>query len=141
MEIKQDLEFITEGLSARALGNTTRESFFNVSRGYRPFYYSLASYDAQIDEYSLFALNPNDGSEFLEYDEGNKDVATAFYAEAAINYNRTFNQKHTTTAMLVFPEGLPMHMIVGCLRNLISDIMVPNVLQSKNDMGFSHQWV
>ncbi|PXX31302.1 TonB-dependent receptor [Arenibacter sp. ARW7G5Y1] len=101
VEIKQDLEFITEGLSARAMGNTTRESFFNVSRGYRPFYYSLASYDAQIDEYSLFALNPNDGSEFLEYDEGNKDVATAFYAEAAINYNRTFNQKHTTTAMLV----------------------------------------
>lgn len=101
VQLKQDLGFITEGLSARLLGNTTRESFFNVGRSYRPFYYSLGSYDASIDEYSLFALNPNQGTEFLEYNEGTKDVTTTFYGEAAINYNKTFGKKHTTTAMLV----------------------------------------
>lgn len=101
VQLKQDLGFITEGLSARLLGNTTRESFFNVGRSYRPFYYSLGSYDPSIDEYSLFALNPNQGTEFLEYNEGTKDVTTTFYGEAAINYNKTFGKKHTTTGMLV----------------------------------------
>ena len=101
VQLNQDLSFIAEGLSARVLGNTTRESFFNVGRSYRPFYYSLGSYDASNDEYSLFALNPNQGTEFLEYNEGTKDVATTFYGEAAINYNRTFGKKHTTTGMLV----------------------------------------
>jgi hypothetical protein len=40
VELKQDLSFITEGLTARAMGNTHRESFYNVSRSYNPFYYS-----------------------------------------------------------------------------------------------------
>jgi len=101
VELKQDLNFIMEGLSARAMGNTTRESFFGVSRAYNPFYYNLGSYDPSIDEYSLFALNPNQGTEFLQYNEGGKDVTTAFYGEAAVNYDRTFARKHTTTAMLV----------------------------------------
>ncbi len=101
VELKQDLSFITEGLSARVLGNTTRESFFNVSRSYSPFYYSVANYDPQIDEYSLFELNPDEGTEYLEYYEGDKTITTSFYFEGATNYNRTFKDKHTVTGMFV----------------------------------------
>ncbi|MBW8323248.1 MAG: TonB-dependent receptor [Prolixibacteraceae bacterium] len=101
IELKQDLSFITKGLSMRGLGNTTRESFFNVNRSYSPFYYSLSSYDAGIDKYSLFELNPSGGTEYLQYNEGNKTITTSFYFEGAMNYNRTFNEKHTVTGMLV----------------------------------------
>lgn len=101
VELKQDLDFITKGLTARVMGNTNRESFYNVRRSYTPFYYSLASYDPQIDQYSLYSLNPNDGKEYLEYHEGDKMITTSFYAEGAVNYNRTFNEKHTVTGMFV----------------------------------------
>lgn len=101
IELKQDLDFITKGLSMRGLGNTTRESFFNVNRSYSPFYYSLSSYDAGIDKYSLFELNPSGGTEYLQYNEGDKAITTSFYFEGAMNYNRTFNEKHTVTGMLV----------------------------------------
>lgn len=101
VELKQDLDFITEGLSARGLANTTRESFFNVNRLYNPFYYEIASYDAGTDEYTLYELNPDEGTEYLQYNEGDKTITTSFYFEGAMNYNRTFSDKHTVTGMLV----------------------------------------
>ena len=101
VQVEQDLSFVTEGLNLRVLGNTTRESFFNLNRFYNPFYYSIGSYDAGIDQYSLFELNPNSGTEFLNYNEGDKVISTSFYGEAAINYDRTFNNKHAVTGLLV----------------------------------------
>ncbi len=101
IELKQDLSFITKGLTLRGLGNTTRESFFNLNRSYSPFYYSLSSYDAAINKYSLFELNPNNGTEYLQYNEGDKSIGTSFYFEGASNYERTFGKKHTVTGMLV----------------------------------------
>ncbi|RIA09296.1 TonB-linked SusC/RagA family outer membrane protein [Flavobacteriaceae bacterium MAR_2010_72] len=101
IELKQDLNFIAEGLTARVMGNTTRESFYNLNRFYNPFYYNIASYDLGIDQYLLYELNPNEGTEFLDYSEGNKIITTSFYGEAAVNYNRTFKDQHTITGMLV----------------------------------------
>ncbi|MDA3822797.1 MAG: SusC/RagA family TonB-linked outer membrane protein, partial [Bacteroidales bacterium] len=101
VELKQDLSFITEGLTARAMGNTHRESFYNVSRSYNPFYYSMSGYDAQIDRYTLFALNPNQGTEYLEYYEGDKVITSSSYFEGSLNYNRTYMEKHNVTGMLV----------------------------------------
>jgi TonB-linked SusC/RagA family outer membrane protein len=101
LELEQDLEFLLPGLSARIMGNTTRESFFNVSRSYNPFYYSLGSYDAELDRYTLFPLNPDTGTEYLEYNEGDKTISTAFYMESAINYDQYFNDVHHVSGMLV----------------------------------------
>lgn len=101
IELKQDLGFITEGLSARVMGNTTRESFYNLSRFYNPYYYTIGSYDPSIDKYVLNQLNPDVGTEFLGYSEGQKLISTSLYVEAATNYTRTFNEKHTVTGMLV----------------------------------------
>lgn len=101
VELKQDLSFLTEGLNARVLGNTNRESFYNVFRSFNPFYYSLSSYDHETNSHKLFALNPDSGTEYLNYNEGDKFIKSSFYFEGALNYNRTFNEKNVVTGMLV----------------------------------------
>lgn len=101
VELKQDLNFIAKGLSARIMGNTTRYSFYNVNRAYNPFYYSLGSYDPQIDTYTLVELNPDTGTQYLEYSEGVKEISSSSYYEGAINYNETFLDRHEISGMLV----------------------------------------
>uniref|UniRef100_UPI003566B963 SusC/RagA family TonB-linked outer membrane protein n=1 Tax=Mariniphaga sediminis TaxID=1628158 RepID=UPI003566B963 len=101
-ELKQDLSFITEGLSARALANINRTSYFDVSRFYSPFYYRVGSYDKKEDVYTLEQLNPNQGSEALAYEEGPKLITAVSYFEGAINYSRLFADKHQVGALAVF---------------------------------------
>ncbi|MBO9154266.1 SusC/RagA family TonB-linked outer membrane protein [Chitinophaga sp. GCM10012297] len=101
-ELKQNLAFITEGLNLHALFNTSRSSYFDVSRFYNPFWYTVANYDKYVDEYSLTMLNPNTGTEYLNYSEGDKIINSTTYLQATANYNRTFNDKHNVSGMLVF---------------------------------------
>ena len=101
VEIKQDLDFIAEGLRFRILGNTSRYSFYNLERKYNPFYYSLGNYDFQSDLYTLIALNPNQGTEYLDYSEGNKIITNSTYVESAINFDKTIGQKHEFKGMLI----------------------------------------
>lgn len=102
LELKQNLAFITDGLTFRGMLNTNRESYFDVTRAYGPFFYSLTGFDRQSNTYSLEALNPNSGTEYLGYQEGPKIVRTNLYAEAALNYNRTFSDKHGVSGLLVY---------------------------------------
>ena len=101
VEIKENLDYLTKGLKARALVNTSRYSFYNLERKYNPFYYTLANYDFQSDVYSLIALNPNQGTEYLAYNEGAKIISNSVYFEGSLNYNRTFKEKHNISGMLV----------------------------------------
>ena len=101
VEVKQDLGFIAEGLNARILGNTSRYSFYNLERKYNPFYYTLGNYDFQSDLYTLIALNPNQGTEYLEYNEGNKVITNATYFEASLNYNTTIDDIHEISGMII----------------------------------------
>lgn len=100
-ELKQDLNFITDGLRARLLGNTTRNAYFDVVRSSVPFYYTVQSYDQRTDEYQLRVLNSNTGRNSLDYVEGLKSVYSSFYSEAAVDYDRTFNEKHGVSGLLV----------------------------------------
>src|SRR5690606_8163579 len=102
LELKQNLAFITDGLTFRGMLNTNRESYFDVTRAYGPFFYSLTGFDRQSNTYSLEALNPNSGTEYLGYQEGPRIVRTNLYAEAALNYNRTFSDKHGVSGLLVY---------------------------------------
>lgn len=101
-EVKQNLAFITEGLSLHAMFNTTRTSFFDVSRFYNPFWYQVGLYDKYANSYDLVQLNPNGGTEYLNYDEGQKDINATTYIQTTANYNRTFFDKHNVSAMMVF---------------------------------------
>ena len=102
IEFKQDLKFVTEGLKARALFNTTRTSFFDLSRQYSPFYYQLESYNTRENSYRVGIINPESGTEYLTYNEGDKRVNSTVYIEAAIDYNRLFADKHNLSGMLVY---------------------------------------
>jgi TonB-linked SusC/RagA family outer membrane protein len=102
LELKQKLDFITEGLRFRLLGNTTRNSYFDMKRQYTPFYYTASGgYDKLTDTYKLMCLNPNNGKDFLEAIGSSKDVSTSYYFEGALNWDRTFAQKHELSAMAV----------------------------------------
>jgi len=98
---KQDLDFITKGLSARLMLNITRLSDYNVSRSYSPYWYQVGNYDRSTGDYSLAQMNDN-GTEYLGYSEGAKAVNSTFYLEGRINYLRTFNEKHGVSGLVVF---------------------------------------
>lgn len=100
IELKQKLDFITKGLNFRLLGNTDRYSWFDVSRKYTPYKYEMSAYDRINDTYTLKALN--EGSEALGYTEGGKIVNSTLYMEAAVDYSRTFKEKHEVGGLLVY---------------------------------------
>lgn len=101
-EIKQELDFITEGLSARALVNVLRISNYEVSRSYTPAYYYLNSHDPLTGEYTVAPKDP-EGTNFgiLNYDPSSKDVQSSTYFEGAVNYSRDFG-RHGVSGLLVF---------------------------------------
>jgi TonB-linked SusC/RagA family outer membrane protein len=101
-EIKQDLDMITEGLKARVMINMNRYSEFTVSRQYKPFYYNLASYNLLENSYTLRALNPESGEEFISYEPGERKVNMTFYMEGVVDYGRVFNEKHSLNGTLVY---------------------------------------
>lgn len=101
-ELEQKLDFITKGLSFRAMMNTSRYSYFDVQRYYSPFYYQVSTFDKSQDEYTLSLLNEASGKEYLEYKEGQKVVESTTYFESALNWNRDFAEKHNVAGMLVF---------------------------------------
>lgn len=101
-ELKQQLDFITEGLSLRALFNTNRYAYFDVSRFYNPFFYNVSTFDKATNQYTLLPLNETSGTEYLDYREGTKDVNSTTYFEAALNWNRTFNEKHAFSGLIVY---------------------------------------
>lgn len=102
LELKQNLDFFLKGLSVRALFNTSRTSYFDVSRFYTPFYYNIGSYDKYQNIYRLTSLNERYGKEYLDYQEGQKKVSSTTYFEAAAQYNNTFKEKHNVSALMVF---------------------------------------
>jgi TonB-linked SusC/RagA family outer membrane protein len=115
-EVKQKLDFLTQGLTLRGLFSTNRYSYFDVDRYYNPFYYNVAGYDKYTDIYQLLALNPNTGTEYLGYAEGDKQVKTTTYMEAAINYDRTFAEKHTVSGLLVYTRRNTLEANAGSLQ-------------------------
>lgn len=107
MQINQDLSFITEGLSFRSMGYVRRYSYYEIARQYNPFYYS--SYLDPVDNTIRLTVF-NDGSagsigqtgrEFIDVSSSSQDINARIYNESQLNYNRTFAEKHTVSAMLL----------------------------------------
>lgn len=103
MEVKQDLGFLTEGLSLRGMTNISRLAQFSVSRFYRPYYYAISSYDRLTRNYGLSALNPDEGTNYLDYSENpdERTINSTFYFEGMVNYARNFSEKHGVSGLLV----------------------------------------
>lgn len=104
LEVKQDFNFITPGLTARVMGYTSRYSYFALNRQLFPFFYGANPVDAQGSNYTLSLLNEQGTpapTEYLNYTPGERKANTTTYMEAAVNYNRTFSQKHAVGALLI----------------------------------------
>ncbi|MEC5144956.1 TonB-linked outer membrane protein, SusC/RagA family [Chitinophaga sp. 180180018-2] len=99
LELKQDLKFLLPGLSARAMGYTDRYAYFDVTRQYTPYFYTM-KYDQYTKTPALTSLNTN-GTEYLNYSPGDKRLNTTAYMEAAVNYNQQFNKVHNVSGMLI----------------------------------------
>lgn len=98
LDLRQNLNFITSGLSARLMTFTQRYASFSLSRSYSPFYYSL-SYSPDGKTPVLSPINTN-GTEYLNYTPGAKILNTVSYLEAAVNYTRGFGD-HDVSGMLI----------------------------------------
>ncbi len=108
LELKQDLKFITEGLSARLLFNTNRIAFYSMARSLSPFYYKLSSYDMYTantdhEDYTVTCINPDGGTEYLNFNPYNqtKKINTSTYYEGAVDYVRVIDTDHRVSGMLV----------------------------------------
>lgn len=123
-EIKQDLKFITEGLSFRTMLNTNRYTYFDVTRAYNPFWYQAIRYDNETDSYDLSLLNEENGTEYLDYDPGTKNVESNFYFESALDYNRNIGEDHNVSGVLVF---MAQNRLIGNANSLQTSLPFRNV--------------
>ncbi|HMR82782.1 MAG TPA: TonB-dependent receptor [Niabella sp.] len=115
LELSQSLSMITKGLKARGRFNTARISFFDVSRQYNPFFYQLAGYNVRANTYNINIINPLEGTEYLNYNEGSKDIQSTVYMEGALDYSRNFD-KHSLNAMLVYTRQEILKANAGSLQ-------------------------
>ncbi|MGS2762868.1 SusC/RagA family TonB-linked outer membrane protein [Sinomicrobium sp. M5D2P9] len=101
VELRQDLSPWVEGFSYRGLVNASRSAYMEYRRQYNPFYYMPGSIDPSTGIYSFLNLNPLNGTEYLDYSDNGRGQESIFYMENAINYNRTFHEKHKVSGMLI----------------------------------------
>lgn len=109
LELTQKLDFVTKGLSARGLANINRSSYFDVTRAYNPYFYSVSTYDKPSDTYSLNWLNQQTSNaffsepatEYLNYKPGSKNLETFLYLQGTFDYSRVFQQVHSVNATVV----------------------------------------
>lgn len=101
VELRQDLSKLVEGLSYRGLANASRSAYMEYRRQYNPFYYMPSFIDPATGQYSYLVLNPNDGTEYLDFSDNGRGQESLFYMENALSYNRTFNDRHTVTGMMI----------------------------------------
>ncbi|MBO9727953.1 MAG: TonB-dependent receptor [Chitinophaga sp.] len=123
LEIKQDLNFVIPGLSARVMAYTKRLSYFDLSRQYNAFFYAANPVIKAPGDYTLTLLNEKTATEYLNYNGGGKMVNTTTYMEAAVNYNRTFNRVHNISGLLI---GIRRNYLNGNAGDLQSSLPFRN---------------
>jgi TonB-linked SusC/RagA family outer membrane protein len=101
-EVKQNLEFITKGLSLRALYNINRFSNISMTNQYTPFYASLVPKIKPTDPYVLNVINPNGGTNYLTSASASREITSTMYFETALQYNREIGKKHNVSGLLVY---------------------------------------
>jgi len=114
VELNQDLKFITKGLSFMTLFNLTRLSSYNIYRQFNPYWYTLDRYDSYTGEYHVRRIN-DDGTDYLNYSEGAKEVINTMYSESRLNYMRDFGN-HSVTGLLVLTAREQIEANAGSLQ-------------------------
>lgn len=109
IQMLQNFEFITKGLTARGLVSIGRKASSSIVRSYNPFYYAISNYDFFDKTYDLYAINAEPfsgllapvGTEYLTGSNSSKDISSEFYSEMALYYKNRFNDVHSVSGTLV----------------------------------------
>lgn len=141
MELNQKLDFITQGLAARILFNTTRDSGYELSRQYDPFYYKLADYNKFTGEYSI--ANINEGTEYLEPAIRIPHIQYTTYFEAAANYTKTFKEVHEVAGQLIFTmRNKTVPPVDAVLTNVLNSLPFRNIgLAGRFSYGYDSRYL
>lgn len=101
LTLTQKLDFITKGLSVKALVNFKNWSESSYSRSIKPYYYKVkdGSYLPDEDTYELQLLQT--GDEYLSQSGISKSADQTFYLDARLDWKRSFGS-HNLTAMLMY---------------------------------------
>ncbi|MBV4355639.1 SusC/RagA family TonB-linked outer membrane protein [Pinibacter aurantiacus] len=104
LELNQNLRFITDGLTFRALFNTNRYSYFQSAMAYAPYYYQVKTYDRVTNDYTLYWINhsPGDAREYLIYypDQQLTNINAFYYFQGTLDYNKRLGD-HNVSGSLV----------------------------------------
>lgn len=99
MEMDHKFDRMLDGLFIKGLINLKRESYYDLKRSYRPFYYQpVTTLDGS---YQLTNFNPTEGSEYLSYNFGSKSIIASIYGEFRIGYNKVLENKHDINLLFV----------------------------------------
>ncbi|MBE9583443.1 TonB-dependent receptor [Mucilaginibacter sp. JRF] len=108
LELNQNLNFITSGLTFHGLFSTNRYSYYTSDMSYSPFYYNVASYDKASNQYTLQWLNPqptgnNVATEYLTYNRnlGSDNINTFIYLQGVVDYSKTIGKNHNVSGSLI----------------------------------------
>jgi TonB-linked SusC/RagA family outer membrane protein len=112
VELRQKLDFITEGLKFRGMASVRTYTENENNRSFVPFYYGMGEVNTdQGVDYSLYQIQ--EGTEYL----GDPVVSTYgnsnFYYELVTEYNRLFNEKHQVGGLVVFNFSEALNTIGG----------------------------
>lgn len=99
--IRQNIPSI-EGLKIRALVNVQRYSYSSNTRAYKPYFYKAIPGKIGSSSYNLMPLNPEGGTNYLDYTPGDRTVTSRLYVQAQTNYSRTFGKKQGLDGLFVF---------------------------------------
>lgn len=101
LNLTQDLDFITKGLSIKALVNFKNYSHSQYQRSIDPFYYAVrsGSYDPETGLYDLDLLKT--GKYFVTESDHSKFQDQTFYFDVRLDWKRSFGQ-HNLTAMAMY---------------------------------------
>ncbi|MEG1587592.1 MAG: SusC/RagA family TonB-linked outer membrane protein, partial [Bacteroidales bacterium] len=100
---EQKLDFLTKGLSMRALASFQGWSKKSTCYGYDPFFYEISSYDPVSLEYTLRSVG-KPGTEDLRVVEDWRGVNSTINYQFAFDYDRTFDNIHSVSGMLLYHQ-------------------------------------
>lgn len=100
-KVEQDLSFVTEGLTARAMASIKNYSNYGSSRSFEPFYYAGSNYDAVSNSFQLNQIV--EGTEYLNDPTTWTDANSRVYFELAGMYSREFGN-HDIGGLLVYTQ-------------------------------------
>lgn len=99
--IKQQLGFITQGLTAKLTISYDYDALFKSSRTYNPSRYHATGRD---ENGALQFIQVVSGTPDLSDPNESNTAVKKIYIDASVNYKRTFAMKHETSAMLLYMQ-------------------------------------